>query len=281
MQKYLFLVFGLFVFGQSLISQTKVTCCSSSSVTQFAELASDLTFVMAHDEPLPFVLSDPSGKNITFAVGPNAEDAKAYYISGNKNSNQWIFVFQEWWGLNDYIRLQSEKLHDAFPNAHILAIDLYDGKVATTREDAGTYMQSAKPERLEQIIQGAGKYAGPNTKVATIGWCFGGGWSNKAAVLLGDQVKACIIYYGMPVLESAQINQIKAPVLGIFADQDGWITPKVVGDFEAMMKKEGKLVDVHLYPAHHAFANPSNPKYDEKLSADAWSKSLAFIRKNL
>lgn len=67
-----------------------------------------------------------------------------------KNSNKWIFVFQEWWGLNDYIRLQADMLHTSFPDAHILAVDLYDGKVATTREEAGALMQGASPERIEK-----------------------------------------------------------------------------------------------------------------------------------
>jgi carboxymethylenebutenolidase len=239
-----------------------------------------MAFVIAHEEPLPFTLENPKGENISFPV--KGEDAgKAYYIKGKKSSKKWIFVFQEWWGLNDYIRMQADKLHESFPNHHILALDLYDGKVATTREEAGALMQSAKSERIEKLIAAAAEYSGKKSKIGTIGWCFGGAWSNKAAVLLKDKVAACVMYYGMPVKDDAQIAQIKAPVLGIFANKDGWITPKVVQEFKEKMVKNGKSIETFGYEAEHAFANPSNPKYHKAYSDEAWSKSISFFKVNL
>jgi len=271
----------LFVFlYSSIYSQTNPSCCQASSIKAFTDLANDLTFVISHEEPIPFTLVNPIGKDITFPVD-GGQDGKAYYIAGNKNSKKWIFVFQEWWGLNDYIKLQSEKLHESFPDVHILAIDLYDGNVATTREEASTYMQGAKPERLEKLITSASIFSGSDTNIGTIGWCFGGAWSNKAAVLLGKKSTACVMYYGMPIKDKDQIIKIQAPILGIFADHDGWITPKVVSEFKEEMISNGKSVETFGYDAHHAFANPSNPKFDKALADEAWSKTLLFFTKNL
>ena len=270
---------GSFLFiATQTTAQKSTSCCQMSSVQEFAALASDITFVISHEEPIPFTLENQSGKMVTFPVKGD-EAAQGYYIEGS--NNQWIFVIQEWWGLNDYIKQEAEKLHESFPTAHILALDMYDGKVATTREDAGAFMQGAKPERLEAIIEAASAFSGENAKISTIGWCFGGAWSNKASILLGKKVVACIMYYGMPVLDESQLEKISAPVLGIFADQDGWITPKVVGEFKEKMTSLGKEIDVYSYDAVHAFANPSNPNYNKEYSADAWSKVIDFLNKHI
>ena len=270
----------LFGLSSVICGQAQPSCCQASSVKAFADLASDRTFVMAHEEPLPFVVQDPKGRSVTFPASDGV-DGRGYYIQGSPKSKKWIFVFQEWWGLNEYIKNQSDLLHKEFPDYHILALDLYDGKVASTREEAGALMQGADPARIERIIAAASTFSGKKSKIATIGWCFGGAWSNKAAVILGKKAKACVMYYGMPVKDEAQLRSIKAPVLGIFADKDGWITPKVVEEFSKNMKKLGKSIETHGYDADHAFANPSNPRFHKEYAADAWGKAVSFIRKNL
>ena len=274
------LIFCTILLVSYSISAQTPSCCSASSVTEFANLGKDLSFVLTHEEPLPFILQNPSGVTTTFPIAGETE-GQGYYIKGSKSSTKWIFVIQEWWGLNDYIRNEAEKLHKEFPEAHIFALDMYDGKTATKREEAAALMQAAKPERLEKILTNAANFAGKDAKIATIGWCFGGAWSNKAAVLLGDKVVASVMYYGMPVNDSSQLIQIKAPVLGIFAEMDGWITPKVVEDFKSNMEKVNKSIEIHSYAADHAFANPSNPKFNKEFADDAWSKSIAFFKKHL
>lgn len=276
--KIIVLIFAL-ISTQFSMAQSP-SCCSASSVTEFAQLGKDLSFVLTHEEPIAYTLQNPSGATTTFTI-KGESNGQGYYIKGSKTSNKWIFVIQEWWGLNDYIRNEAENLHKAFPDAHIFALDMYDGRIATKREDAAALMQTAKPERLEKIIIGAAAYAGKNARIATIGWCFGGAWSNKSAVLLADQSVACVMYYGMPVNDATQIIQIKAPVLGIFAEMDGWITPKIVEDFKSNMEHANKSIEIHSYAADHAFANPSNPKFNKEYADDAWGKSIAFIKKHL
>lgn len=55
----------------------------------------------------------------------------------------------------------------------------------------------------------------------------------------------------------------------------------MVADFKDAMLHSGKSVEIHGYNADHAFANPSNPKYNKAYSDDAWSKSIAFFKQNL
>lgn len=274
MSRLLFTVlFSLLTF--SLAAQT---CCEATKA--FANLSDDQAFRDEHQLPAAYQLEDPSGMMITLSV-ENGMDAQAYHIAAKRASNTYILVFHEWWGLNDHIKREAEQLHEAFPSANILALDLYDGKVATTREEASALMKANESDRSLRIIQAAADYAGKEATFGTIGWCFGGGWSLQAALALGDQVEACVMYYGMPVREAEQLQPLQAPVLGIFAEQDGWINREVVGEFENAMEAANKMVSVHWYDAQHAFANPSNAQFDEAATEDAWNKTIQFLQAHL
>jgi carboxymethylenebutenolidase len=72
-------------------------------------------------------------------------------------------------------------------------------------------------------------------------------------------------------------------VLGIWAGKDGFVTPEVVKDLDKQLTTAGKRHEFHTYPeAQHAFFNDTRPEvYDAAASADAWTKTLAFFRKEL
>src|SRR5579862_5199128 len=82
------------------------------------------------------------------------------------------------------------------------------------------------------------------TKLGTIGWCFGGGWSLQTAIQGGSAVKACVMYYGMPDDDPDHLEQLQAPVLLVEALQDKWISPEVVGKFKVAMNHERRALTV-------------------------------------
>ncbi|MCX6135744.1 MAG: dienelactone hydrolase family protein [Ignavibacteriales bacterium] len=263
-----------------LLAQTGKSCCTVDATASFAMLASDATFRAAHLEPVPFNFVAEHGKDITFKTSDGIE-GRAFEVKAPKPSNVYVFMIHEWWGLNDYIKQEAEKLQGELGAVNVIALDLYDGKVATTQQEAGKYMGEAKEERIRAIIAGAFGYVGPKAKVGTIGWCFGGGWSLQSALIGGKQIGACVLYYGMPETDVEKLKTLRAPVLGIFGTKDGWITPAKVKDFEGAMKKASKKLVVKSFDADHAFANPSNPKFDKAASADAHAMALEFFKKHL
>ena len=244
-----------------------------------ADFADDPAFAAAHAAPMPLKWAPVAGKNVTFPA-KDGTAAKGFYVPGKKAA---IVMCHEYWGLNDYIRREAERLHAATGYA-ILAVDLYDGKVATDPQTAGQYMKEASPARDTAIVSGAvaalstGALGTKYAKLGTLGWCFGGGWSLNTAAVGGQKVKAAVAYYGMPPQD---VTPIKAPVLFVWATQDGWINEKVVSEFKTKMASQKKPLTVLPYNAVHAFANPSNPKYDPTDAKDAWTKTLAFYKKNL
>lgn len=261
------------------IAQSGMNCCSMSSTTEFAMLGKDLSFVNSHLSPLPFHLQNGTGKMIQFKTD-DGKTGQAYEVKPEKPSGKFIFMIHEWWGLNDYIRQEAEKLKDELGDVTILALDLYDGKIASRSEDAQQYMQAVTEQRARAIINGALAYAGANAKIQTIGWCFGGGWSIQTALMAGKKNSGCVMYYGMPEKSLERLKTLNAPVLGIFGTQDKWISTEVVASFQNDMKAAGKKLTVKSYDADHAFANPSNPHYDMEKANDAHVLAIEFIKNN-
>jgi carboxymethylenebutenolidase len=103
----------------------------------------------------------------------------------------------------------------------------------------------------------------------------------KDGIMAGEQAKACVMYYGMPVQDRTVLRKLQAPVIFILARQDEWITPQVAKDFKTMMAEEGKTLQLFSYDADHAFANPSSPRYVEKAAIGANNATLAFLKDNM
>ena len=257
-----------------------ITICHTSPTEKFALFVQDENFNMSHPDPLPYIHQSEIGKTLTFKT-PDGKQASGYVLMAKKKTNNWIFVFQEWWGLNDHIKRESEKLYNDLGNVNVLAIDMYDGKLATTREDAGKYMGEFKQDRGNAIVKGAIAFAGKSAKIGTSGWCFGGGQSMQASLTAGKQAAACVIYYGMPETDVNRLKNLNTDVLNIWPTQDQWINKEVTDKFEANMKEAGKKLTTKAYDADHAFANPSNPKFNPEFTADAYKSTLEFFKARL
>lgn len=200
-----------------------------------------------------------------------------------------VIVIQEWWGLNDWIKLQARKLAEQGYVA--LAPDLYHGQVAEQPQDAMKLVRAFDPARGLAELQAA--YArlrhdrGVRTdRIGVIGWCFGGG---QAARLAAAQpgLKAVVIYYGDIPSDPATVARMTAPVLGNFGGADRNITPARVHQFAEAMKAAGHPADIKIYPGMpHAFAGSHDPGLLQNAQrntdvADAWQRTLGFFRKHL
>lgn len=263
-------------------SQDEITICHTSSTEKFAMFASNKDFNAGHSSPRKYIhISEEGGKMIKLKCA-DGKDANGYVIMADKKTNNWIFVFQEWWGLNDNIKRQSEELFKDLGNVNVLALDMYDGNLATTPEEAGKFMQAFKQERGDIIVKGALDHVGRSAKIGTIGWCFGGGQSLLASLTAGKQAAACVIYYGMPVDDVGKLKKLNCDVLNIWPTKDKWINKEMMDKFEANMKAAGKGLTTKPYDADHAFANPSNASnYNEAAAKDAYANTLAFFKARL
>jgi carboxymethylenebutenolidase len=192
-----------------------------------------------------------------------------------------IIVIHEWWGLNPNIEHWADRLASAGWAA--IAVDLYGGAVTTTPDEAMAAMKAVDPVKAKATIKAAIDFAGSDpriaaTKRAVIGWCFGGGWSLQSALAF-PELDGAIMYYGQLETDPAKLAAFKGKLLGVFGNKDKGIPPEAVAKFDAALSAAKVEHEIHQYDAEHAFANPSNPKYDETSAADAWTHVLAFLDK--
>ena len=207
------------------------------------------------------------------------------YVPQGKGPFPAIVVIHEWWGLNDWVKEEASKLADQGYVA--LAIDLYREKVATTPDEAHEIMRGVPQDRATRDLLAATSYlrAQKNVdpkRVASIGWCMGGGYSLDLA-LNDPKLKASVINYGHLATDDASLKKINAALLGIFGGQDRGISVTDVNNFESQLKALGKTVEIHIFPdAGHGFENPNNKQgYRADDAAQAWKLTVDFLAKYL
>ena len=286
------LIFGLLalVISASLVSWHKsatqfqpvdkanvIACLNMETQQAYQKEAGTPGFAALHPAPLEIHPANLLGKMIQFEAA-DGKNANAYFIPAKKQTNKWLIVIQEWWGLNDHIKMESDKYYTALGDMNIIAVDMYDGKIAATPDSAMKLMRGADMGRMNAIIQGAIKYAGKDASIYSVGWCFGGMWSLQTAILAGPQAKGTVMYYGRPESNMEKLKSIQCDVIGFFGNQDQAPSPAMVNEFEQNMKTAGKNLFVNRYEANHGFANPSNPSFNPTATADAYAKAIAFLK---
>lgn len=198
-----------------------------------------------------------------------------------------IIMIHENRGLNAYIKDMANTL--ARQGYVVLAVDLFKGQMATNNDQARLLSTSVRNNPAEAIanLQSAVKYVSSlpfvdSSKIASIGWCFGGGQSLQLALNSQNHpLVATILYYGTPLITDAQqLSKINWPILGIFGDKDQANPLPLINKFKVALDANKINNDILIYRGlGHAFANPSNQNYAPKETADAWQKTLSFLKK--
>ena len=116
-------------------------------------------------------------------------------------------------------------------------------------------------------------------KVGVVGFCYGGGVSNKLAVRL-PRLAAAVPFYGRQPAAS-DVPKIKAPLLLHYAGLDKRIN-KGWPDYEKALKANNKEYSAHIYPeVNHGFHNDTTARYDEAAAELAWLRTIDFFNEKL
>ena len=260
------------------LEKAEVIECLNMETQQAYQLeAGTPAFAGMHPSPIVVNPENLLGKMMSFDAA-DGKQANAYFIAAKKKSNKYLIVIQEWWGLNENIKMEADKYYTDLGDVNVIAVDMYDGKVAATPDSAMKLMRGADMGRMTAIMQGAIKYAGSKASIYSVGWCFGGMWSLQTAILAGPQAKGSVMYYGRPESNMEKLKSIQCDIIGFFGNLDQSPSPTMVNDFEKNMKEAGKNLSVNRYQAGHGFANPSNPSYNAVAKEDAYTKAIAFLK---
>jgi carboxymethylenebutenolidase len=264
--------------NRSMINKQEViSCMNSETIEAYLQEAATPAFASMHPNVKKASQETLLGSMIQFKTSDGLV-ANGYFIPSKKKSKKWLIVIQEWWGLNENIKQESDKYSKDLQDMNILAVDMYDGKVAAKADSAAKIMRSVDMNRLTNIIRGAITLAGDKASIYTVGWCFGGMWSLQSAILAGSQAKGTVMFYGRPENDLEKLKSIQCDVIGFFGNLDRSPAPAMVTEFENNMKAVGKNLITYKYEAGHGFANPSNPSFNAAAATDSYSKAIAFLK---
>ncbi|HEX7956128.1 MAG TPA: dienelactone hydrolase family protein [Pyrinomonadaceae bacterium] len=215
----------------------------------------------------------------------NGGTARGYLAVPEGGGGPGVVVIQEWWGLVPHVKDVADRF--AAEGFVALAPDLYHGDVARSPDEAGKLMMALDIARAERDIRGAVEYllsheATTGGRVGTVGFCMGGVLSLYAASK-NERVGACVVFYGIHPKVEPDFENLRAPVLGLYAEKDEFVPPEAVRALEEKMREHGKDIETHTYAgADHAFFNDTRPEvYDAQAAADAWRRTLEFFRAHL
>lgn len=225
-----------------------------------------------------------AGRNVEFASNGGRDNG--YLSPPAAGTGPGVLVIQEWWGVNANVRDIADRF--AAEGFVALAPDLYHGKVAREPDEAGKLMMALDIDRAARDLRGAaafllGEGGAAGSRVGVVGFCMGGMLALYTGTVAPEQIGAIVDFYGGHPNVRPDYARLDAPVLGLFAERDGFVTPEVARALEAELKALGKRVEIHIYPdVDHAFFNDERPEvYAPEASVDAWKRTLAFFRANL
>ena len=224
-------------------------------------------------------------QNVSFPSG--TDTAHGYLALPTAGTGPGLIVIQEWWGLDDSLA----EMVDRFAAAGFVALapDLYGGTVTHETSTAAELMTQLPVDQAARQLSGAVDFlldheAVTSPTVGAVGFCMGGGFVLLLAAAEGDRIGAAVPFYGVGPAIPDSYRTLTAPVQGHYGQTDEAYPLADAFALEAQLKAESTApIDIHYYPAGHAFMNPKDRlgTYDAELAAVAWDRTIAFLHEKL
>ena len=234
-------------------------------------------------------------QDVTYSTDSVNMNGFLAYDSSKEGPRPVVLVVHEWWGLNDYTKMRTREL--AKLGYLAMAVDMYGNrKQADNPDSAGKlatafYMdpQMAKT-RFDAALAKVKTYSQADpSKVAAIGYCFGGAMVTTMAKL-GDDLKGVVNFHGNLNLVPTDKNLLKAEILVCHGGKDPFVPQAEVDQFKKQMDSIGKSYTFKSYPgATHAFTNPGATEMGKKFNIPiayngatdtaSWNDMKAFFGK--
>lgn len=200
------------------------------------------------------------------------------YLSHSERSGPGVLVLHEFFGLTPSFKAFADRLSDEGFTA--LCVDLYDGAVAQSVEEAKELSGGLDEERTMLKLKSATEHLTANwhPRVGVVGFSMGAYFAAELAQQ--TRLDAAIVYYGTAGIDPSRLS---CPLLGHFAETDEW---EPLEDITAQFEKleaDGADVEMTVYPGTgHWFANSDvSEAFDPDASETAWIATLGFLREHL
>lgn len=210
-------------------------------------------------------------------------EAFTAYVDGPIEAREGIVLVHDWFGVSPTLLGATERL--AKQGYRVIAIDLYEGRRATTHEEAGALLGSLDANVAAQKIDAAIQSLGTRPrKLAVMGFSMGAKHALSAA-LRNKSIQATVLWYGETVNDPHQLKSLQGPVLLVVGSADGATAADNAAAFSKAADAASESAEVYVYPgAAHAFAQPlfnQGKTYDPIAAETAWYLSENFLRRRL
>lgn len=235
-------------------------------------------------------------ENFDYQAGKSNMKGFIAYDDAIKGKRPGVLVVHEWWGHNEYARKRARMLAKLGYTA--MSLDMYgDGKLASHPKDASKFSGAIKKnmplatERFHAAMKMLKKHnTTDSTRIAAIGYCFGGGIVLNMA-RQGLDLKGVASFHGsLGALITARPNTIKTEVLVLNGAADPFTKPETIKAFKKEMAAAGiKYKFINYKNAKHAFTNPDADKfgkkfkiplaYNKKADRESWAEMKRFLKR--
>jgi dienelactone hydrolase len=229
-------------------------------------------------------------KTVEYKDGGQVLKGFLVYDSALKGMRPGVLLVHEWWGVNPYVKKRAEEI--AKLGYIAFAADIYgDGQTAKDMAEAGKMSGMFNNDRalmLGRVQAGLNELLKEKmvdkSRVAAMGYCFGGGVVLELA-RSGADIKGAVTFHGnLATPTNENYNNLKAQVLVLHGANDPYVNAQTVNDFEDQMRKTAADWQVVLYSgAVHGFTNPDNGNdpskglaYNETADKRSWKAMKEF-----
>jgi carboxymethylenebutenolidase len=230
--------------------------------------------------------------DVPFTSGTTTDSLRTWIVYPERSDKAGVvIIIHEIFGLSDWIRGVADQL--AAEGFIAVAPDLITGlgpngggtESVASRDDVVQLVRGLTPEmtksRLDAVRAWATKLPAANGKVATIGFCWGGGKSFEYAAS-EPPIQAAVVYYGTSP-DSATLLRVRAPVLANYGGDDARVNA-TIEPAKTALQKSGVHYEPYIYDgAGHGFLRAQSQREGANLKAAqmSWPRTIAFLKKYL
>lgn len=233
------------------------------------------------------------GLEVTYSTDTTQMKGYVAYDKNITTKRPGIIVVHEWWGHNDYTRERANMLAELGYTA--IAIDMYgDGKQALHPQDAGKFsgmvmknidVAEARFDAALQVLKNNPSV--DSTKIAAIGYCFGGSVVLTMANA-GEDLDAVAAFHSGVQLPIMPNNKLKAKVLVANGADDPFVSPESIVNFKKEMDSiHADYQYISYQGAKHAYTSKGATalgekfnlplEYNEEADAKSWEALLELL----
>lgn len=232
------------------------------------------------------------GEYVMIARTPGGADSLRAWVvyPQRKDKAPVVVVLHEIFGLSTWVRGVADQL--AADGFIAVAPDLLTGKYTLaagdtiTQAQASALIRTLAPDSVQRDIARSAEYGmslpAAKQSFGVVGFCWGGSTSFNTAVRAHPKLKGAVVYYGTAPA-STELTNVRAPVLGLYGENDARVNAAIPGADSAMKALKKPYEPVILTGAGHGFLRQQDGQSGANLTASraAWPKTIAFFQRTL